>query len=222
MRRSRSISRWTALAEYRGAPGESVVDRSATGPARSASSLFRVITVSLRTACRREPRLPAMRRPRAKRGPVVIERAFADRDDLKPAVAAGAIVFVVEKGGFLDRVSLHLVEIGLQIGATGRITVDAADPLLFADPVSLVGHEPALPRDVRKAGRPKPPRSEPLRMGCRSCRPARGGSPGGPDLCRRRHGSGLCKGARSVRRRELRRRTSRRPSPTWSGRASRK
>jgi hypothetical protein len=76
----------------------------------------------------------------AERRSVVVERAFADRNDLKASVAAVLVILVGEASGLLASIGLGLVETRLKVCADGGITVDAADAFPFSDAVNLIGH----------------------------------------------------------------------------------
>jgi hypothetical protein len=73
-------------------------------------------------------------------GAALIERAFADCDDLKASVTAVVVILVGEASGLLPRKGLGFIETRLKVGADGRIAVDAADPFPFSDAVNLIGH----------------------------------------------------------------------------------
>jgi hypothetical protein len=70
---------------------------------------------------------------------VVVERAFADGDDLEAPVATTLVILVGEASGLLVR-GFDLVETRLKVCADGGIAVDAADAFPFSDAVNLVGY----------------------------------------------------------------------------------
>jgi hypothetical protein len=78
--------------------------------------------------------------PGDERRSLVVERAFADRDDLKASVATVLVVLVGEASGLLASIGLGLVETRLKVCADGGIAVDAADAFPFSDAVNLIGH----------------------------------------------------------------------------------
>jgi hypothetical protein len=71
---------------------------------------------------------------------VVVERAFADGDDLEAPVATTLVILVGEASGLLVRVGFGLVETRLKVCADGGIAVEAADAFPFSDAVNLVGY----------------------------------------------------------------------------------
>jgi hypothetical protein len=68
---------------------------------------------------------------------VVVERAFADGDDLEAPVATTLVILVGEASGLLVRVGFGLVETRLKVCADGGIAVDAFP---FSDAVNLAGY----------------------------------------------------------------------------------
>jgi hypothetical protein len=78
--------------------------------------------------------------PGDERRSLVVERAFADRDDLKASVATVLVILVGEASGLLASIGLGLVETRLKVCADGGIAVDAADAFPFSDAVNLIGH----------------------------------------------------------------------------------
>jgi hypothetical protein len=80
------------------------------------------------------------RQPGGERRSLVVERALADRSDLKASVAAVLVILSGETSGLLPRIGLGLIETRLKVGADGRIAVDAADAFPFSDAVNLIGH----------------------------------------------------------------------------------
>jgi hypothetical protein len=71
---------------------------------------------------------------------VVVEWAFADRNDLKASVAAVLVIVVGEASGLLASIGSGFVETRLKVRADGGIAVDAADAFPFSDAVDLIGH----------------------------------------------------------------------------------
>jgi hypothetical protein len=71
---------------------------------------------------------------------VVVERAFADGDDLEAPVATTLVILVGEASGLLLSKGLGFVETRLKICADGGIAVDAADAFPFSDAVNLIGY----------------------------------------------------------------------------------
>jgi hypothetical protein len=80
------------------------------------------------------------RQPGGERRSVVVERAFADRNDLKASVAAVLIILVGEASGLLPSIGFGFLETRLKVCADGGIAVDAADAFPFSDAVNLIGH----------------------------------------------------------------------------------
>jgi hypothetical protein len=101
------------------------------------------------------------RHPGGERRSVVVERAFADRNDLKASVATVLIILVGEASGLLASIGFGFVETRLKVCADGGIAVDAADAFPFSGGKSDRPWIGVLP-DVaaRKAGRRRPPRFE--------------------------------------------------------------
>ena len=97
--------------------------------------------------------------PGDERRSLVVERAFADRDDLKASVATVLVVLVGEASGLLASTGLGLVETRLKVCADGgsrrrRRRVPILRCGKFDRPWIGVFSD----REVRKAGRPRPPR----------------------------------------------------------------
>jgi hypothetical protein len=80
------------------------------------------------------------RPPGAERRSVVVERAFADRNDLKASVAAALVILVGEASGLLASIGSGFVETRLKARADGGIAVDVANAFPFSDAVNLIGH----------------------------------------------------------------------------------
>jgi hypothetical protein len=78
--------------------------------------------------------------PGDERRSLVVERAFADRDDLKASVATTLVILLGEASGLLASIGLGFVETRLKVCADGGIAVDAADAFPFSDAVNLIGH----------------------------------------------------------------------------------
>ena len=73
------------------------------------------------------------REPGGERRSVVVERAFADRNDLKASVAAVLVILIGEASGLLASIGLGFVETRLKVCADGGIAVDAANAFPFSD-----------------------------------------------------------------------------------------
>jgi hypothetical protein len=78
--------------------------------------------------------------PGDERRSLVVERAFADRDDLKASVATPLVILLGEASGLLLSKGLGLIETRLKVCADGGIALDAADAFPFSDAVNLIGH----------------------------------------------------------------------------------
>jgi hypothetical protein len=78
--------------------------------------------------------------PGDERRSLVVERAFADRDDLKASVATTLVILLGEASGLLLSKGLGLIETRLKVCADGGIALDAADAFPFSDAVNLIGH----------------------------------------------------------------------------------
>jgi hypothetical protein len=74
--------------------------------------------------------------PGGERRSVVVERALADRNDLKASVAAALVILVGEASGLLASIGFGFVETRLKVCADGGIAVDAFP---FSDAVNLIG-----------------------------------------------------------------------------------
>src|ERR1700733_5940743 len=91
--------------------------------------------------------------PSGERRSVVVERAFADRNNLKASVAAVLVILAGEASGLLASIGFGFVETRLKVCADGGIAVDAADAFPFSDAVNLIGHGlPSSPMGVEKDG----------------------------------------------------------------------
>jgi hypothetical protein len=80
------------------------------------------------------------RHPGAERRAALVERAFADRNDLKASVAAVLVILGGEASGLLASIGFGFLETRLKVCADGGIAVDAADAFPFSDAVNLIGH----------------------------------------------------------------------------------
>jgi hypothetical protein len=78
--------------------------------------------------------------PGAERRAALVERALADRNDLKASVAAVLVILAGEASGLLASIGFGFVETRLKVCADGGIAVDAADAFPFSDAVDLIGH----------------------------------------------------------------------------------
>jgi hypothetical protein len=78
--------------------------------------------------------------PGDERRSLVVERAFADRDDLKASVATTFVILLGEASRLLLSKGLGLIETRLKVCADGGIAIDAADAFPFSDAVNLIGH----------------------------------------------------------------------------------
>src|SRR5277367_5150417 len=107
---------------------------------RGTSSVFRVMAVSSEGAVAEIEDVRMGGPPGDERRSLVVERAFAGRDDLKASVAAALVILVGEASGLFASVGFGFVEARLKVGADGGIALDAADALPFSDAVNLIGH----------------------------------------------------------------------------------
>src|SRR5271170_5663837 len=107
---------------------------------RGTSSVFRVMAVSSEGAVVEIEDVRMGGPPGDERRSLVVERAFAGRDDLKASVAAALVILVGEASGLFASVGFGFVEARLKVGAGGGIAVDAADAFPFSDAVNLIGH----------------------------------------------------------------------------------
>jgi hypothetical protein len=78
----------------------------------------------LRMGSRRNRRRTDGPPPGAERRAALVERAFADRNDLKASVAAALVILVGEASDLLAGIGLGLVESRLKVCADGGIAVD--------------------------------------------------------------------------------------------------
>jgi hypothetical protein len=72
--------------------------------------------------------------------PALVERALADRNNLKASVTAVLVILVGEAIGLLASIGFSFLESRLKVCADGGIAVDAADAFPFSDAVNLIGH----------------------------------------------------------------------------------
>ena len=107
---------------------------------RGTSSVFRVMAVSSEGAVVEIEDVRMGGAPGGERRSVLVERALADRNDLKASVAAALVILVGEASGLLASIGLGLIETRLKVCADGGIAVDAADAFPFSDAVNLVGY----------------------------------------------------------------------------------
>jgi hypothetical protein len=107
---------------------------------RGTSSVFRVMTVSSEWAVVDIEDVEMGCPPGAERRSALVERALADRNDLKASVSAVLVILVGEASGLLASIGFGFVETRLKVCADGGIAVDAADPFPFSDAVNLIGH----------------------------------------------------------------------------------
>src|ERR1700689_2099666 len=121
MRRSLAISRWTASAEYRCRSASRAFTRSPAPGGRGASSVLRVMAVSSEGAVVEIEDVRMGGPPGGERRSVVVERALADRNDLKVSVAAALVILVGEASGLLASIGLGLIETRLEVCAEGGI-----------------------------------------------------------------------------------------------------
>jgi hypothetical protein len=78
--------------------------------------------------------------PGDERRSVVVERAFADRNDLKASVAIVLVILADEASGLLASIGFGFVETRLKVCADVGIAFDAANAFPFSDAVNLIGH----------------------------------------------------------------------------------
>src|SRR5277367_928825 len=140
MRRSLAISRWTASAEYRRSSASRAFARPSVRGGRGTSSVFRVMAVSSEGAVVEIEDVRMSGPPGGARQSVVVERAFADRNNLKASVAAVLVILGGEASGLLASIGFGFVETRLKVCADSGIAVDAANAFPFSDAVNLIGH----------------------------------------------------------------------------------
>src|SRR5277367_6459348 len=153
MRRSLAISRWTASAEYRCPSASHAFARPSVRGGRGTSSVFRIMAVSLEGAVVETKDVRMGGPPGVERRSPVVERAFADRNNLKASVATVLVILAGEPSGLLASIGFGFVETRLKVCADGGIAVDAADALPFSDAINLIGHGlPSSPMGGEKGG----------------------------------------------------------------------
>src|SRR5277367_1129806 len=107
---------------------------------RGTSAVFRVMAFSSEGAVVEIEDVRMGGPPGGERRSVVVERALADRNDLKASVAAALVILVGGASGLFASISLGLIETRLEVCADGGIAVDAADAFPFSGAVNLIGH----------------------------------------------------------------------------------
>src|ERR1700722_18392586 len=121
MRRSLAISRSIASAEYRCPCGSRAFARAPVRGGRG-TSVFEVMGASAQNGQLSGSRNCGCAANQAlSDGAALIERAFADCDDLKASVTAVVVILVGEASGLLPRKGLGFIETRLKVGADGRI-----------------------------------------------------------------------------------------------------
>src|ERR1700678_2240513 len=108
MRRSLAISRWTASAEYRSLRFACVRSTAgARGPGGILCSAGHAVSSEWAVVEIEDVRMDGP--PGDERRSLVVERAFADRDDLKASVATVLVVLVGEASGLLASIGFGFV-----------------------------------------------------------------------------------------------------------------